>query len=310
MKGILLLILILFAFLPEIALSESWYGYVKTEGETWSIYRQSSNISFKSDQGIEGRIEAFEGPRGRILSPFCSYFEDMDLNEVRLKERTAALEGNYTSFQVLEAKSQVKLPIGLKIAKLNGSDVYMIDFLEEWPAHISAYRSLDYSGKGINDRDFSGNNVDFVETNLLYNRELSKELNTEISLERMNATVYATDYDIIRTERKATRNLDLRLLTHTTGIADIKYQQSGNEFRSVPVTDRDIINRGEERYYGSFNMTKNIRMRSRFDDTWQDDDWLPCCYEGWIDVSSFDKKGHSAQGIFDCTCSSTEGVKS
>ena len=60
-------------------------------------------MSFKSDQYIEGKIKAFEGPRGRVLSPYCSYFEDMNLNDVRLKERTAALEGNYSSSEHIDA---------------------------------------------------------------------------------------------------------------------------------------------------------------------------------------------------------------
>jgi hypothetical protein len=309
MKGILILILILFIFLPEIVTSESWSGYVKTTNDTWSIYRQSRNISFTSDQYIQGKVESFEGPRGRVLSPYCSNLRDINLNDVRLKERTAAWEGNYSSSEIVEVNAKVNPPIGLDVAKRAGSDVYKIDFYEEWPVNISAYRSLKYSGKGINDRDFAGNNLDFVGANLLYNRELSKDLIINMSLDRMNATVLATDNNIIQAERKATRDLNFRLSTYTTGIADIKYQQTGPKFDSIPLTDYEILNKGDERYHGSFNLTTSIHMTSRFDDLKPEDDWLPCCSQGWTDMNLLDKRPHSADGIFDCTCSNLQGVK-
>ena len=309
MKRSLALILILSILFLETASSESWYGYVKTTGETWNIYRQSNNMSFKSDHFIEGKNDAFRGPRGRVLSSYCSYFENINLNDVRLKERTAALEGNYSSYELLDANAEVKSPIGLDIAESADSGVYTIDFIEEWPTEISASRSLEYFGKGINDRDFLGNNLDFVGTNLLFNKKLSKDLIIGMSIDRMNATVIATDYGIIRAEKKATRDLNFRLSAHTTGILDIKYQQSGHEFDNIPLTNYGILNRGDERYYGSFNLTKNIHMKSRFEDSKVEDHWLPCCYQGWTDMNSYDKRTHSADEIFDCTCPSMRGMK-
>ena len=308
MKEILALILVLFILLPEIASSESWFGYVKTTGDSWNIYRHSNNISFKSDQSIVGKIKAIEGPQGRVLSPYCSYLEDMNLNDVRLQERTAALEGNYSSYELLDARAQIKPPVDLDIAKSADSNIYKIDFIEKWPVDISASRSLEYSGKGINNRDFSGNNLDFVGTNLLYNRKLSKELIIKMDLDRMNATVLATDDRIIQVERKPTRDLNFSISICTTGIADLKYQQSGPEFDRVPITGYEILNRGDERYYGSFNITKKISLTSKFVNSKAYDHWLPCCYQGWADLNLLDKNTLDANGIFDCTCSSMQEV--
>lgn len=309
MKEILALILVLFILLPEIASSESWFGYVKTTGDTWNIYRHSNNISFKSDQSIVGKIKAIEGPQGRVLSPYCSYLEDMNLNDVRLQERTAALEGNYSSYEQVDVKSKVNPPIGLDIDKSADSDIYTIEFIEKWPIDISANRSLKYSGKGINSRDISGINLDFMESNLLYNKKLSKDLSVEMRLEKMNATVIATDDKVISAEKKSTGDLDFRISTSTTGIADFKYQQSASEFNTASMTGHEILNRGDERYQGSFNITKNIQMRSRFDISKEEDQWLPCCYQGLVDMNIFDKRSVGMDRIFNCTCSSIQGVK-
>jgi hypothetical protein len=300
-KETLALILILFILFPEITSSDSWHGYVKTTTDTWSIYKQSENISFTSDQYIEGKIEAFRGPRGRILSPYCSYFRDVDLDDVRLKDRTSAWEGNYSSSEMMNVRAKVNPPIGLDISKPAGSDIYRVDIYEEWPVNISAYKTLEYSGKGINDRDFAENNLDYAGTNLLYNTKLSKNLIVELSLERMNATVLATDDNIIQVERKATRDLNFRLSAHTTGIANIKFQQSGPLFDRFSPTNYEILNKGEGRYYGVFNLKENIRMKSGFDDLKPDDDWLTCCCQGWTDMNALDKIPHSSDGIFDCT---------
>jgi len=307
MKETLKLILIAFIIFSGIGSSDSWFGYVKTANDTWSIYRHSDNMSFKSDQYIEGKIKAFEGPRGRVLAPYCSYLENMNLNDVRLKERTAAKEGNYTSFELINANSKVIPPISLDINKPDDSDIYTIDFGEEWPANISAMKSLEYSGLGINNQDFSGNNFDFVESNLLYNQKLVKDLFIGMRLDRMNATVIATDDNIIRADKKTTKDLNFKISTSTTGIADFKFQHSGSEFNRAPVTDYEILNMGEERYQGSFNITKDIRMSSRFNDSEAEDHWLPCCYQGFNDMNLLDKRSHNLERIFNCTCPVGQG---
>ena len=91
----------------------------------------------------------------------------------------------------------------MDIAKSTYSDTYIIKFIEKWPANISASQRLEYSGKCINNRDFSGNNLDFVGTNLLYNKKLSKDRVIEMRLDRMNATVLATDDKIIQVESES-----------------------------------------------------------------------------------------------------------
>jgi hypothetical protein len=293
--------------LPGIASSDSWFGYVKTTDDFWSVYRHGDNMSFESNQYIEGKIKAFVGPRGRVLSPYCSHFQDMNLIDVRLNERTAASEGNYSSQEHIDAWAQIRMPVGLDITKSTYSDTYLIKFIERWQANISASQRLEYSGKNINNRDFSGNNFDFVGANLLFNKNLSKDRIIEMRLDRMNATVLATDDDIIQIERKPTRELNYQISTSTTGIADLKYQQSGQRLDQTTLTGYETLNSGDERYYGSFNITKKVRMKSRFPDSRESYQWLPCCYQGWKDMNILDRRTLNAEEIFSCACSGVQG---
>jgi len=56
-----------------------------------------------------------------------------------------------------------------------------------------------------------GNNRDYVCANFLYNQVFSKERSLNMSLERLNATLFATDEAIDLGEVKATRDTQNRL---------------------------------------------------------------------------------------------------
>jgi hypothetical protein len=309
MKRTLAMIINLLILLPSIASSSSWLGYVKTTNDFWSIYRHGNNMSYKSDQLIEGKNKAIVGPRGRVLNPYCSNYEDMNLIDVRLKERTSASEGNYSHQGKIDAWTQIKMPVALDILKSNASDTYAIKFIERWQANIAASQKLEYSGKNINNRDFSGNNFDFVGADLLFNKNLLKSRTIEMRLEKMNATVLATDDNIIQINRKPTRDLNYQISTSTTGIADLSYQQSGQEPDQSSLTGYENVNEGNERYYGSLNITRTIRMKSQFPDSKESDQWLPCCYQGWKDMNIFDRRTLNADEIFNCECAAVQGER-
>ena len=80
-----------------------------------------------------------------------------------------------------------------------------------WPVKLNYSKSMSYSGKEINNREFVGNNSDYVGANFLYNREFSEERSLNMSLERMNATILATDEAIDFSEIKATRDTQYKL---------------------------------------------------------------------------------------------------
>ena len=254
---------------------------MRTDSDTWSITRESSNLSFIYEQSVQGQISSVDY-RGRTLSPYHSYYKDVNMNDVRLKERTSALQGSYSSEEKLLLKSSINNSVNMTIDKPAGSDVYTIDFYEMWPVKLSYAKSMTYSGKAINNREFVGNNKDYVGANFLYNHEFSKERSLNMNLVRMNATILATDEAIDLSEVKATRDTQYRLQSHSTGIANFEWRQVG--------TDDEILNAGDERFVGVYDIVKNMRMKSRFDTIQKEDEWLPCCYGGFAGMSMPDQR--------------------
>jgi len=272
-------VLALLILAPLIAggFATSWSGSVKTDSDTWSISRESSNLSFTSEQSVQGQISPVDY-RGRTLSPYHSYYKDLNVNDVRLKERTAALLGSYSSEERLLLKSSINNSVNMTIVKPAGSDVYTIDFYEKLPVNLNYSKSMNYFGKEINNREFVGNNKDYVGANFLYNHEFSKERSLSMSLERMNATILATDEAIDIGEVKATRDTQYKLQTHSTGIAHFKWRQVD--------TDDEVLNAGDERFVGDYEIVKNMHMSSRFNEITKEDCWLPCCFGGFFDMIS------------------------
>jgi hypothetical protein len=276
------------------ASAASWSGSVKTNSDSWSITRESSNLSFIYEQSVQGQISPVDY-RGRILSPYHSYYKDVIVNDVGLKERTSALQGSYSSKEQLLLKSSTNNSVNMTIIKPAGSDVYTIDFYEKWPVKLIYSKSMNYSGKEINNREFVGNNKDYVGANFLYNKEFSEERSLKMNLLRMNATILATDEAIDLSEVKATRDTQYKLQSHSTGIASFEWRQVG--------TNDEILNAGDERFVGTYDIAKNMRMKSRFDTIQKEDEWLPCCSGGFFSMNPVDQITlKSAKGVFDCTC--------
>ena len=284
--------------------ADYWSSSVDTNSSHWSIYRQSSNISFDLSGSVSGEISPVES-HGRILKPYQSFYEEVGANDVRLRERTSALEGSYKSADEIKMQSIIyPNEIEIVVDKPIGTDLYTIEYKnEQWPVSIKASRSIAYSGQQINDRDFEGNNGDFVGTSFLYNRELSKEQRSVIWLQRMNATVLATNDSILQAEFKPTKYLGYLIRANSTGIADLSYRFRDYRY-DVKHQNYPALSEGEERYYGTYDLSRKIEMRSLFENLEPENSWLPSCASIWNDMGYFDKTGigTNAKRVFDCTC--------
>lgn len=144
----------------------------------------------------------------------------------------------------------------------------------------------------INDRDRAGNNGDSVGSSFLYNTELSKERNVALRLDRLNATVIATNDTIVSSEVLPTRSTVYDLDSHSTGIADLRYRQ-------VDVRG-DLINLGEERYSGTYDITRKVKMELVDTNVTNKTDWLSCCIEGCSGLDPCDTSPWSGAGVFGC----------
>ncbi|OPX77482.1 MAG: hypothetical protein A4E45_01973 [Methanosaeta sp. PtaB.Bin039] len=290
-------VLLILTALVASAAAASWTGFVRTDSGSWSISRESCNVSFIYEQSVEGQISPVDY-HGRTLSPYYSSYTDVNLNDVRVGERTAALQGRYSSQGQLKLQSRTNGSVDMVIYKPSGTDLYTIDFYEVWPVNLSYDSSMTYSGREINSRDFLGNNRDYIGASFLYNRELSKDSSLNMSLERMNATVVANDEAIYQADVMATRDTKYRLNSHSTGIASLRHMQIG--------PGDEILTEGDERFVGVYDLVRSIGMGSRFENVDIADDeieWLPCCLSGFAGMAPADQKAlGSARGIFDCTC--------
>jgi len=285
--------------------ADYWSSSVDTNSTHWSIYRQSNNISFELSSFVEGKISPVES-RGRILSPYQSYYEEVGTNDVRLRQRTSAQEGNYKSTDEIKLLSVVyPEDIEITVDKPAGIDLYTIEYKNEGgPVFLKASRTIDYSGYEINSRDFEGNNGDFVGASFLYNHELSKEQRSVIWLQRMNATVKSTNESILLAEFKPTKHLGHLIQAKSTGIADLSYRLRDYKY-DVKHQNYPALTESEERYYGVYYLARKIEMKSvfeKFNDTEDDaDSWLSCCYGGWNDIGYLDQRRvvSSIDSVFD-----------
>jgi len=286
---------------------------VSTNSNQWSIFRQNSNLSFDLSSSVEGNISAIDispvQSRSRILHPYQSYYAEVGNNDVHFRQRTSSLQGSYRSSDMITMQSVVYPDeINIKVDKPSGSDVFTIEYgTERWPVFIKSNRSLVYSGQGINDRDFEGNNGDYVGANFLYNRELSKEQKTVMWLKKMNATAKAVDNSSISAQFMPTKYLGYGLESNSTGIADLSYQFRDTDYDSKHQNYPPASMRWE-RYYGAFNLTRKINMKTAFDRSGNTDEeanaWLPCCFDGGKDMTPSEKEDFAAdpESVFDCTC--------
>ena len=290
-----IILLVLLALCTPNTSAVSWTGDVVTNTTSWSISRESATICFDLDSSVEGEISPIVGPGGRILDAYHSYYSDVDLNDVRLRERTAALEGQYSAEEVMHLRADAENAANLTATKPAGSNVWTVIWYETWPVTLNATRSIDYAGMGINDRDFAGNNFDYAGTNFLYNKEFSKDRMINLRLDRMNATVVATNDSIISANFMPTKSIDYEIESHSTGIADLEHKLTG--------ADRNtIISKGEERYEGVFDIERKISLYTNYNETKIEKDWLSCCVGGFANIDPQDTESWNESAIFEGNC--------
>lgn len=284
----------LFLALISSANSTIWSASVVGDTDAWSIYRQSSNLSFICEQSVQGQISPVDY-KGRTLSPYHSFYENVRQNDVGVKERTSALQGSYSSKELLSLESFTNDTVNAALYTSIGSGVFIFRINETWPVNLSYARSMDYSGKQINNQEYMVNNRDYVGANFLYNKEFSEERSLNMSLEMMNATIFIEKNSIDLAKVDFTKDTQYKLQSHSTGIADFKWAQVG--------AMDEILNAGEEQFVGDYDLVKTIRMKSRVDTILEEDEWLPCCSGGFISMNPVDQEPlRSAEGVFDCAC--------
>ena len=173
----------------------------------------------------------------------------------------------------MNLQSDATNPTLVNVTAVHG--IFTIQFVEEWPVVLKSSKTIKYSGSEINDREFAGNNLDFAGSNLLYNKELSKETNVGMLLRNMNATVFATNDNILSANFMPNKEMYYDTRTYTTGIADMKFRQTDSNYDFKHGT-YSALGVGDERYNGRYNITRSIHMKSDFQYNELEDDWQTC----------------------------------
>ncbi len=288
--------LIMVLSLASSANATSWSGDVDTNTSTWYIYRQSATAYFEYTDSVDGEISSIQiTPGGRTMSSYASHYANVNFNDVRLKERTAAQEGIYSSEELINVKAEVGEDVDQTITKPAGSDIWTIKWNETWPVVLNTSRSIDYAGNNINDREYVGNNLDYMGANYLHNKEFSKNRRADLYLEKMNITVVATDEEILKANVIPTKSINYEIESHSTGIADLKHK--------LTAADRStIISEGEERYEGVFDISRKIGVRTKYNETEVEKDWLSCCVGGYSNIDVADLGIWNESSVFEVSC--------
>ncbi len=199
-------------------------------------------------------------------------YTDMNFDDVRMRERIAAANGTLDTSELIYLKSETTNPIEISLEKSPGTQNYTLTVNETWPVVLAARRSIDYIGQGISDRDFMGNNLDYVGASFIRTKDLKKTRGAFMELKGawfevlLNNTTKTLYYDRFL----PAKTIDYRLDSSFQGQAVLKYKQA---------EDRNIAKENVEIYTGSFTIRRGITMgpsgRKNITDGWVN--WLPIC---------------------------------
>jgi hypothetical protein len=253
---------------------------------------------------------------------------------------TNAQQGSYQSEDSLDVNSRVAFfsdlnPTRLTIA-LDNAGLLALDNAPISLSEVKSHSSIKYTGKNINDIERSSNSIGAeavasaaltsggtqigsinnkilldkkqlksTNTEFLFNNELTKESNIDLR----SGIYLTTDSLLAPTYNKLGINssLDYDLNSHSTGVADIGYAQLQTSMPGKIADMQRPANEGRDRYVGNFDITRKIHMNSSAWKIEYDDDWLPCCYGGYLTMPTYYQKGSKGFGgnvknVFDCTC--------
>ena len=208
-----------------------------------------------------------------------SRYGEVGINDVRVRDRTSSPNGTLYYQEGMDVTSKVdedNSDVTFSVFKPTGAQDYYITVNEYWPVHIDASRTLDISGKSINDREYFGNNFENAGSSFLYATNLRKDTSLSLDLKgvHFNAIINDTTDQIVKDEFMPNLTLDYNHRSSFTGIATFQVQHSLN---------RKPVMKGEQSYWGTFTVTRNInsttinRTSPWFDANESGDNWLSGC---------------------------------
>jgi hypothetical protein len=261
------IVLFAVAFISICCSATFWHGFVtlNNSSSAWQITRYSENMTMSSIEAAKGNITSLQiTPRGRSVSGYYSRYANMKANDVVLKERTSANQGSLRYAEICNVRSNIEEALTHSVMKEdNESNISFVEYNEYWPSLIQSRRHLFYSGSQINDRDYGGNNFDYVGTSFLYNTKLEKDRTYGMALLKMNVSIAATEEGFLQIDYLPTKTLLYSGKSYSTGMAGLKYAMASEDQRSLTkgIINYDVL--GQQDYYGTFFMNLSMNHSSR-----------------------------------------------
>ncbi len=246
-----------------------------------STYARNYNLEIKGDAGgivsAEGRSMncSFELTGYALGEGRFHRITDIDVNDVRMKERISAGVGTLDSEEQIFIISESIEDPESELIKLPGTLTSSVTVEEAWPVLLKADRKMDYIGSGISDREAFGNDLDYVGASYLYNTDLRKDRACYIWLNGTTFMGKVTDDPLevpFLPPNRIISNKSLYYVADSTsnGVVTLSYRQVGD--------DLSILGEGYETYSGSFRIGRTISMRSPgMGEEDEEVDWLFCC---------------------------------
>lgn len=246
----IVLFITLFISLPPTIQATSWNAKIGS----WEIERQSETISFEMQDYYSGNITGIEAtPQGRIVSGGHSRYIDIHLNDVAVKQRRSAFQGEIKSEKYTKLSAEAEEPITRVILKPSGTPFYEFNFTEVWPVHFQSDEAVVYRGIEINDLDLSANNRDCVSASFLYATELSGVRRSSMDFSRVNITLIADNNDVVKVEFLPIKHLNYGIEAFSSGMTDLKYKQTAPDMITT-------INEGDQSFFGDYTLNATIEM--------------------------------------------------
>ena len=273
--SILLSILLFISLLPPVH-ATSWYANIGS----WEIERQSETISFEQQDYCSGNITGIKAtPQGRTVNGGHSRYIDIDLNDVAVKQRRSALQGEIKSEKYTRLSAEAEEPITREVLKPSGSAFYGFNFTEVWPVHLQSDEAVVYKGLEINDRDLSINNLDSVSASFLHATELTLIKRCSMDFSRVNISLLADNDDIVNVKFLPTKLMNYGIEAFSSGLTDLSYRQIAPDMVTT-------VNEGDQSFFGDYTLNATISMgaiNKKWDSDYQLEgcSYCPGAWEDW-----------------------------
>lgn len=238
-RGLAVPVMLLFFLFLMVFISSADYYYFDEKESGWNTgFRQSTNLTMD----ISG-FSMGDGSHSR--------YGEIGLADVRVKDRTSSANGTLVYREGMHITSEILDDVFFDAAKPAGSQNWYVVVNESWPVSINSYRTLDFSGRRIDDLEYFGNNFEYAGSSVLYATELRKDTSADLVLRdaHFNAIIDDESNKILQDEFKPNLTLNVDQRSSFNGLATTRFRHSVN---------RRPASEGEERYWGDFTIMRSV----------------------------------------------------